>query len=527
MGFSRSLFQSSLLAKPGWALRLLVALLATCLPLASPTHGADVPPGVRPCITNDLPAGYGTFLFLKSATFLQTSDATPIETNSTAAALVVELVPPEAFGISNALVTGPGGARIPLALGASGASSGGGTYTNEAALNAAVLPGPWSTQFQVVYTNEEQFVGIFLFTVASNVPPIPQIANLQAGQSIDPATNFTLSWTPWVGSATHDRISLAVVSPGGQVVASAATDCAGNISLPTGATSVEIPAGGLPGGTTYTGYLTFGGSLFDEIDDSALHVRRGFQSRTTQFTLRTTGSSGGTSGTFTNVHVAGTNLVFTLTGAPGTVFQIQSTSDLLAWMDESSVTLPASGEIEVMLPIASGGVPRFYRAVSTGGGTPTGEPASLGVALQSTNELAITITGTPGATYTLEFSTDFATWNEVQDVPIPAGTNSVTVNVTIATGVPFVVYRATLASGPPTPGGNNPSLALTRDGSNFRITVTGGDAQRTYTLQKAGPTLANWTDTPTTVTTDATGAGSATVIPVATEPVAFYRAMAQ
>src|SRR5690606_5438128 len=167
------------------------------------------------------------------------------------------------------------------------------TYSSESNLNAALPAGPWSTVFQVVPTNAEPFFGFFPFTVASNLPPVPQVMNLQAAQAVDPASSFTIEWNSWMGFVTNDRISLEIVSPSGQSVFSAATDCAGSVELPAAATAVMIPAGTLSPGTAYTGYLSFGAVLLAEDDASARLVQRGYQYRTTRFELRTTGSGGG------------------------------------------------------------------------------------------------------------------------------------------------------------------------------------------------------------------------------------------
>lgn len=500
-----------------------IALLLLLKSFSAPA--ADVPPGTRPCLTNATPAGYGNFLMIKSTVFLQTSDADPLETTDPAPTAFFELTPPADFVISNAVVGGPSGFQAPLTLAATGVSSGSRPFTNEAALNLAVTNGAWNSTFQVGATNSESYVGYFPFTVVDNLPPVPKLGNLTAAQSIAPSSPFTLSWTPWVGSTTNDRISLAIVNAAGETVLTAATDCAGAIGLISGATSVDIPAGSLPGGSTLTGYLTFGASLSSIQDDGALQVIRAIQARTTRFTLRTTGSSGGNEGTLSVPRFTSTNLTFTITGTPNAIYKVQSSTNLSDWIEEQSITLSTSGQAEVTLPLRSDGVPRFYRAITTGGGGPGGEEATLGIARAGATELAITITGTPGSVYSLEFSSNYVAWNAVQEVPIPAGTNSVTVNVTIATGIPFVVYRATTTSGPPT--GNQPALAITREAAALRISATGGSPQATYVLQQTGVTLTNWTDTATTFTTDAAGAGSATITPAATNNAAFYRALAR
>jgi hypothetical protein len=480
---------------------------------------AQVTPGIRPCVTNALPSGFGTFFFLKNASFLQTPAGGPAETNVPPHLALIELASPSAYLISNAIVTGPGMFETNLLLMPGGISLWTNTYSSESNLNASLPAGPWSTVFQVAPTNAEPFFGFFPFTVASNLPPIPQIGNLQAAQSVNPAGPFTLEWNSWMGFATNDRISLEITDPSGQSVFSAATDCAGVVGLPAAATSVMIPADTLSPGTAYTGYLSFGAVLFAEEDAPARLVQRGYQYRTTRFTLRTTGSGGGDLADLSDVSIMGTNLVFTIEGTPGAMYRIQSTTNLTAWTDELTLTLPATGRDEVTIPLTPGG-PRFYRAVALAP-PPVGEPAMLAVSLTSTNQLTITVAGDPG-TYSLEVSTNYLAWTEVQQVIIPAGTNQVMVTVDIPPGATLLVYRALSTSGPP-PTGDGPTLALVAEATGLRLSLSDGEPQATYRVQKSAPGLANWMDTPQMLTTDATGAASVLIQPVASENSAFYR----
>jgi hypothetical protein len=370
-------------------------------------------------------------------------------------------------------------------------------------------------------------VGFFPFLLVTNTPPIPVVSNLAAAQAINPAAPFTLRWAPWTGASTNDRISLAIVSPSGDTVVSAATDCAGEFPLPAGASSFEIPAGELSGGTVYRVHLTFGGSLFGGQDDSALQVLRGLQSRTTRAEIRTSGASGGETATLGSPQIEGTNVVMTIEGVPGGVYQLQSTTNLSDWLNEQSITLPASGRTNVVVPIVAAGQPRFYRAILIDdGGGPGGDAANLAVSLTATNSLRIVVTGTPGAAYTVEASTNYVAWTRVQEVLIPAGTNQVTVEVAIATNQVFAIYRAVTAEGPP-PTGDGPTLALTRETAGLRLVLSDGEPQRTYVIQKTEEDFAAWTDTTLTVTADPSGGGNVAITPAAGEPTAFYRALAR
>jgi hypothetical protein len=492
----------------------LVLLLAT----GSTTRAASLPPGAEACISNVVPAGYGSFVLTKSGLFQQLPAGAPTEAASGAAALI-ELQSPAAYAISNALVSGPGNFKASLAPTATGISVWSSNYASEAVLNNTLLAGAWTTSFQLSFTNGDAGVGFFPLVLVSNLPPLPTLANLSPAQSIDPAATFNLAWTPWADATTNDRVSLQIVDSSGNTVVAAASDCTGTIPLAPNTGSVDLPAGALSSGRSYTGYLTFGASLFESTDASSLLVERVFQSRTTQFPLRTTGSSGGGElGTLEQPVISGTNLVFTLKGTPGTTYAIESTTDWAGWTKETEVTLPAGGSLEVRLPLATNGGPKFYRARSLGGVVEPGGAPTLSLATAGPGLLALTLVGTPGASYTVESSATYQDWTAVTNVTLPSGSSNLVVQIAVPPGTNFLVLRAT-GSGTVTPTGKSPTLALIASQANeFQLNVTGADANSTYAIQSVvaaegpGPDwAAGWANLSATVTTAADGTGRATL----------------
>ncbi|MCC6231539.1 MAG: hypothetical protein IT580_02790 [Verrucomicrobiales bacterium] len=510
-----------------WCGAALVALGASLSAVA-----ATLPPGATPCLTGATPQGYGTLLLLQSASYLQQGPAAPAEATSPAPTAVIQLESPSAYGVSNALVTGPAGSfQAALTRTTSSTATWEQTYASDAALQAAFRRGSWSSSFHLIFPDGESFVGFVPFTLGTALAPVPAIANLAAAQSIPAASPFTLSWTPWVGSSTNDRISLHVVDANGTSVFSAATDCSGTTLLAAGATSATVPAGRLQAGRSYTGYLTFGAALVAENDANSLLTLRGEQARTTRFTLAaTSGGGGGTEGTITQPSVGGTNFVFTLTGTPGTVYAIESTADLVTWTRDSEVTLPATGTLQVQIPLPPGGTSRFYRALSLGGGG--GEepgPANLAVSLTGPRTLSLRVTGTTGATYAIEQSQNYTNWAAITNVTLAAGATSAVVSVTVPEGVAFLVLRA-VGTGSVTPEpGASPTLAVALSGSTLTLSVTGADANKTYSIQQVGSAWGAWTASGKSVTTDSSGKGSVTVdvaAPAVGSPTAgFYRAV--
>ncbi len=516
MAFPRFIVRSSQGARNqgGTIAACLAAFLGSTIVSAAAT---SLPPGAQPCVTNALPAGFGTLLLVESTSFTQTNDAAPAESSTPLPALVAEITSPSAFTVSNALLANSRGFSLALPYQGSGLSSGTTNFSSEAALLAALPAGTWNTSFQLVFTNGDSFVGFSVFNLSSNTAPVPQIANLSAAQAIDAAAPFTLNWTPWIGSGTNDRISLAIVDAAGTTVASAATDCAGQSELAMGATGFTLPAGRLTPGATYTGYLTFGASRLADTDDGALLLQRSLNERTTRFPLRAIPGSSGPAGTLSRPVVTASSLVMTLSGPPGTTYAVQASPDFTQWTEQTRATIPPSGSTEVTLPLPPTGSPRFYRAVAVGGGTTPDTGATLSLTLSATNptRLRMTVTGLPGSTHTIESTTNWLAWTEAGTVAIPEGSSNVVFTIAVPAGAVSAIYRARAGEViPPPPTGKRPTLLATAVATGLQIALSGGDPNRTYALQQANTSFSAWSATTFTVTTDAAGAGQTTVTPL-------------
>jgi hypothetical protein len=516
MAFPRFIVRSSQGARnPGGTIAAcLAAFLGSTIVSAAAT---SLPPGVQPCVTNVLPAGFGTLLLVESTSFAQTNDAAPAETSNPLPALVAEITSPSAFTVSNALLANARSFSLALPYQGAGLSSGATNFSSEADLLAALPAGTWNTSFQLVFTNGDSFVGFSVFNLSSNTAPVPQVANLAAAQAIDASAPFTLNWIPWIGSGTNDRISLAIVDAAGTTVASAATDCAGQSELAVGATGFTLPAGRLTPGASYTGYLTFGASRLADTDDGALLLQRSLNARTTRFPLRAIPGSSGPEGTLSRPVITASSLVMTLSGPAGTVYAVQASPDFAQWTEQTRATIPPSGSTEVTLPLPPTGGPRFYRAVAVGGGTTPDTGATLSLTLSGTNptRLRMTVTGLPGSTHTIESTTNWLAWAEAGTVAIPEGSSNVVFTIAVPAGAVSAIYRARAGEViPPPPTGKRPTLLATTAATGLQIALSGGDPNRTYTLQQANASFSAWSATTFTVTTDAAGAGQTTVTPL-------------
>ena len=91
---------------------------------------------------------------------------------------------------------------------------------------------------------------------ADAYPTTPQIANFAAGQAINSATNFAVTWNPFAGGTTRDFISFELDDNFGQTVTNSPDLFAPDVLNGT-ATSFTIAGGILQAGTTYQGRLLF------------------------------------------------------------------------------------------------------------------------------------------------------------------------------------------------------------------------------------------------------------------------------
>ncbi|MBL9139806.1 MAG: hypothetical protein JNK85_28305 [Verrucomicrobiales bacterium] len=402
-----------------------------------PVHAQPLPFGVYPCLTNDIPSGYGSFVFIKSTSYLQNSLGAVAEVDGGSRALI-ELISPVDPSITNAVVNGPGDIRLPLSTVESGSRtlSWSATFPSETALDVALPAGAWNTRIAVHSTPFGSFVGFFPFAPTADAPPVPRFANSETIGLTDPNTNHVVSWDPWPGLAVEDRIHFEVIDARGDIVFSASTDCSGSARLTPGATSVEIPGGTLKGQARYTFYLTFGGALFASQDRSAQLVERGYQARTTRLNV-TTGGPAANDATLTDPRytAAGDAIIFRLTGEPRTVYHIQWSTNLTSWNFQNAITLPASGLADVRLPLDNDGTVRLWRATRPSS-SDEGSAATLTIEPATRDRMLITIQGTPGIVYRLESTTNFVTWNR-----LPFG-----LNVSPATG--RAVFAVLYSRGP-------------------------------------------------------------------------------
>jgi hypothetical protein len=138
-----------------------------------------------------------------------------------------------------------------------------------------------------VFTFSDSAIAPLSFTANPFPTAVPQVSNFAATQAIDPASNFTLNFSPFTGAGANDSWEVQVVDSN--------TDTVFNKSGTTG-TSVSIPANTLASGETYDAYVRF----VHNVDSNTSAVpgvtgTAGYYNET-HLQLQTTGSTGGGGG---------------------------------------------------------------------------------------------------------------------------------------------------------------------------------------------------------------------------------------
>lgn len=306
----------------------------------------------------------GGFSMSKVANYTQTSAAPPVLDTNTAAMFSTFVGSPTNNVVTQASLTLPSGALLPLTnfFGGSFFLMDNTLFPTIEALETAYPPGNYSL---TIGRQDGSSRSVALAFPANPFPPTPQILNYTQAQSVDPNSDFTLQWNPFTGAQGYDSIYLYIYdeeSTSSDMVFQAPDPCVPR-ELPVTATSIIIPKGIFAPGRQYQGSLSFYRSLvFDtnSIPDMPGQVSSG---KSTTFILRTTGGNPVPTGPrFEPVVRQGQSLQFRLTGQPSVNYIIESTSELgQAWTPLLTTNSP-TGLIEFTVPNELGTSRRFFRS---------------------------------------------------------------------------------------------------------------------------------------------------------------------
>ena len=197
-------------------------------------------------------------------------------------------------------------------------------------------------------------------SLAGTWPPTPQILNYAAAQAIDPSADFVLQWNGFTGAGANDSVGLSIVHPATFWIWTAPDPCVPR-PLANTATSITIPAGTLQPGNTYEGSLAYTRFTYSSSNAIPDMVLLAMLQKEVNFTLKTTGSSGGPR-FISWRRLSNGNLEFKLQGTPGKTYMIKVSEDLVGWANAVPLLAPPDGVITHEISPGTYGSPAFFRA---------------------------------------------------------------------------------------------------------------------------------------------------------------------
>ena len=416
----------------------------------------------------------------------------------------------ETWDVTNPAVKIPAGTSLALTIN-SQTTNGGSRETNfvfaasassQSALDATYGAGNYTLSYHGHYDGAASVVvplGTDTFP-----PAAPFVSNLVAAQAVNVASNFTLSFAPWLAANSNDFVQLTIQDSNSNLVFSTTPLYAFYPQTALSATNSQIiiSNGTLTAGQNYTATLTFTGLTSNNLYNFTGYplVLAGFFSQTTfaihtetaaqtipplppasptnltdtLLTLTITNSTGpfDSSGVYQLFTTAMGSNFFVLGnagggfGSGGYVYTQTATNT-----GAVSFTDSAAGAVSLQVVFTSAGAGAFVLSSSQGvqegfftetpGYTAVNAP-NIFLPSYAGGQFQAYISGDPGINYTVESSTNLTVWSVLTNVTIPDLTTNL--NDTRPSAARF--YRASVNSVGFAPG------AIT--GQSFCCTITAG-----------------------------------------------------
>lgn len=317
--------------------------------------------GQAPCDPDGIPDTYGIVTLQKHSAYVQNAESIPAPSNEISPLFGAIVESPDADGVTAVTLQPPGGDPQPMA-----STSGFFSFLEEFATETELDGAHPGGTYVIEVTQLIAGTSAVSLNMPPGFPPIPQIVNYTAAQSIPAAADFTLTWNPFTGVLEEDSIILEIHDLSYQTVFEAPDLCAG-LDLANTDTSITIPAGTLQVGQTYLGTLTFYRVFHRSAESLSDFGVFGSVLRSTEFTLKTSGGSVATPPDLSAVSFpAGGPLSFTVNDLQiGTAYVVESspTAEPGSWTQLSRFTANATQAPVTDVTAEQAGT-RFYRVVA-------------------------------------------------------------------------------------------------------------------------------------------------------------------
>ncbi len=315
----------------------------------------------NPCTGYD--DGRGAAGVIKELLYLQDSAASPVPDPETPAVFMAAVTSPTNDPVLTAKMQVPGGPLLTLSnlTGVGKFFMTSEDYASQEALDTARPNGTYVVQL----TRTSGAAPSANISVSGAYPPIPQIQNYTACQSVDPAADFTVQWNGFAGASEGDIVAFTIMHPASIWSWSAPDPCIPR-ALPNTATSVTIPADTLESGTAYEATLIYSRMTHSESNGIPDIDLTAYLYRVVRFSIVTTGSSGDNGARFSAWSLLSNgNLELELQGTAGQSYIIETAGDLMteeAWSILSVKLMPLEGKVTFEVPISESAA--FIRAES-------------------------------------------------------------------------------------------------------------------------------------------------------------------
>ena len=233
------------------------APLTAQITLTNATGGASLPVRPHSCLTirdadNSAPGGASSAVVARVEFYAQTGTNSPTQSNlSVACRFYAELRHRYPGSISYGFCQLPNGKAGALARSETllhGYYESSQDFPSAPALNAVFPPGKYS----FIFADSSGVAQVASLNFgAESAFAAPYVTNWTAAQSIDPASNFTLNWTPLAGATANDFVRVIVKAPTGEYLIFTPDELEAG-ALPGSTHQYTIPANTLSYGTTYT-----------------------------------------------------------------------------------------------------------------------------------------------------------------------------------------------------------------------------------------------------------------------------------
>jgi hypothetical protein len=234
-------------------------------------------------------------------------------------------------------------------------------FSTEADLEAAYPPGTYTVHMQ---GSGGAATASLVLPAASAYPPTPQLSNLAALSSFNPAADFTFQWSPFTGASGNDSIYFEVHDQVGTSF-SAPDPCIPR-TLANTATSIVVPKNTFGGSAIEGGSLNFDKFLILDTNSVPNFAVGAYVTKDTEFkTGSSTGGGGGQPPQLLNLsRMANGSVQFQVQATVGVNLVVEAKNNLqdATWQTIPTGAVDASGLLQVTDPGAVGQPHRFYRA---------------------------------------------------------------------------------------------------------------------------------------------------------------------